>query len=205
MGTVWVADHPLVLASRSAGRLSLLSSAGIPVEIVPSEIDERTVEMNLAADQKHPRSIASRLAQAKAMDVCGRRPGRLVLGCDQTLDLDGIILTKPRHVDEAADHLARLSGRWHMLHSAACLARDGEIVADVLSSARLKMRQLSVEQVQSYLRIAGSDVLSSVGVYQIEALGVHLFETIEGDQATIVGLPLLGILEVLRCAGCLSI
>ncbi len=191
----------IVLASRSATRCALLTNAGIPFTAVPSSIDERTVETPLIAGGALPADIASALAEAKAVDVSGRTPGAFVIGADQTLDVDGAHWTKPVSKGQAREQLARLSGRTHELHSAVAVARDGVVVWHHRASARLTMRALSATAIDAYLSEAGEAALSSVGAYQIEGPGIRLFERIDGDYFTILGLPLLPLLMYLRGEG----
>lgn len=191
----------IVLASRSAARGALLTSAGIPFTAMPSSIDERTVEAPLLAGGASPAAIASALAEAKAVDVSGRTPGAFVIGADQTLDVDGTQWTKPASMTEAREQLARLSGRTHELHSTAAVARDGAVAWRHRDSARLTMRALSATVIDAYLSEVGDAALSSVGAYQIEGPGIRLFERVDGDYFTILGLPLLPLLMYLRGEG----
>jgi septum formation protein len=197
---LWRDARPLVLASGSVFRRALLDAAAIPLDVDPARIDERAVEATLPPD---PAAVASGLAAAKAVEASGRNPGRLTLGCDQTLALGARILHKARDRDEARLRLEDLSGRTHHLHSGFALARDGVLLEASVASARLVMRPLSPAMIEAYLDAAGDAILSSVGAYQLEALGVHLFEAIEGDQSTIVGLPMLPVLAALRRHGAL--
>lgn len=203
MTSLWTAPHPLVLASTSATRRGLLERAGIPVETQRPDIDERQVEdaSRLAA----PERLAARLAAEKALAVSRIRPGRLVLGADQVLSCDGSIFHKPADRCDALRQLRALSGRTHALHSAGCLARDGEPVTWFHDKALLSMRSLDERALNLYLDEAGEQALSGVGCYQVENLGIHLFERIEGDHATILGLPLIPLLAALRRLGCLAL
>lgn len=203
MSALWREPAPLVLASKSAIRAQLLRGAHIPVEIRPSEIEERAVESSLSHDGATPSSVAGALAAAKAIDVSARTPGRLVLGADQTLSLDGERFTKPTDRATGRAQLARLSGKTHLLATGAALARDGLVVWSGIAEARMRMRPLSDEFVETYLDVAGEGVLTSVGGYQYEGAGVHLFETVEGDFGTILGLPLLAVAGALREIGAL--
>ena len=191
----------IVLASHSSARGALLTNAGISFTATPSSIDERAVETPLIAGGASPADIASALAEAKAVDVSGRMLGTFVIGADQTLDLDGVHWTKPVSMGQAREQLARLSGRPHELHSAVAVARDRVVVWHHRASARLTMRALSATMIDAYLSEAGEAALSSVGAYQIEGPGVRLFERIDGDYFTILGLPLLPLLMYLRGEG----
>lgn len=186
----------LVLASASPFRKALLENAGLHFDVEPARIDERAVEEpleGLAAED-----VASILAEAKAQDVSGRMPGNIVIGSDQTLSLDGNLHNKPATMDEARRRLLQLSGRTHALNSAVVLARDGETIWRHVSVARMTMRQLDPGFVGRHLSNVGDRVLSSVGAYQFEGEGIQLFERIEGDYFTIIGLPLLPLLAQLR-------
>ena len=194
----------LVLASRSRSRSTLLAGAGLDFATEPSNVDERAVEEPLLAAGADPGAIALHLAEAKARDVAARRPGELVLGCDQTLGLGAERFVKPEDRTEAKAHLERLRGRTHELHSALVLAQDGEILWRHVSVARMTMRPFSDTWLADYLDRAGDAVLSSVGCYQLEGIGIGLFEAIDGDYFTILGLPLLPLLAELRHQGRLS-
>jgi septum formation protein len=190
---------PLVLASASPTRRGLLEAAGLPVEVEASGVDERALD----EERLSPADLARRLAAAKALAVSRRRPDRLVLGADQTLGIGDLLFHKPSSRDEAAAQLRHLSGRTHRLVSAACLARGGSIRAEIQDSADLTLRPLTEVAIERYLALAGEQVFTSVGGYQVEGLGLHLFERIEGAQTTILGLPLLPLLAALRLEGAL--
>lgn len=194
---------PLLLASTSPTRLGLLRAAGLPVETEAPGVDERAVEN--AAAPLGPEALARRLAAEKALAVSRRHPERLVLGADQVLDLAGERLHKPDSRDDAARQIAALAGREHRLHAAAVLALGGEIVGEVADAATLRMRPLSQEAIERYLDLAGPAAQASVGAYQLEGLGVHLFERVEGDHTTILGLPMLPLLQALRGLGSLAL
>jgi septum formation protein len=199
---LWLADAPLVLASRSESRRAVLAGAAIPVEILPADIDERAIETQ--AGRRPPEEIALMLARAKASAVALKRPGRLVLGADQTLALGDRLYAKPADLAGARDQLKSLRGATHALHSAVVLARDGAVVFEQCETARLTMRDFSDRFLEAYLEAAGPAVTASVGGYQIEGVGVQLFERIDGDHFTILGLPLLRLLHYLRREGCLA-
>ncbi|HEX2556314.1 MAG TPA: Maf family protein [Microvirga sp.] len=203
--SVWTDPAPLLLASTSPTRRALLESAGIPVEIEAPGVDERAVEAAARGEGLDPPGLALRLAAEKALAVSRRRPGRLALGADQVLDLDGRVLHKAPDREAAVAKLLALAGRRHALRAAVALARDGAVVDAFVESAVLAMRPLGRPAVERYLDAAGPDVLGSVGAYQIEGLGVHLFEAVDGDHATILGLPLLPLLARLRARGCLAL
>lgn len=194
----------LVLASGSRFRKAMLEAAGVALEVSRADIDERAVEQTLEGTGASPEDLAQVLAGAKALDVSGRMPGRIVLGCDQTLSLGDEIFHKPADMEAARRHLLRLSGRTHQLNSAAVLARDGEAIWRHVGIARLTMRTLEPGFIGRHLARVGAAALDSVGAYQIEAEGIQLFEKIEGDHFTIVGLPLLPLLKELRLLGAID-
>lgn len=174
----------------------LLANAGIPFEAVPADIDERGVQAN--AGLSAPGEIAGLLAREKALLVSSKYPGRHVIGADQTLALGTRLFSKPAGRAQAAEQLRALAGNTHELHSAVAVARDGKIVFCDVSIARMTMRRLDESEIEAYLDQAGGAVTTSVGAYQLEGLGVHLFERIDGDHFTILGLPLLPLLAFLR-------
>ncbi|MGH6863655.1 MAG: Maf family protein [Methylocella sp.] len=197
----WRGTAPLVLASASPARQGLLSAAGIPFEICAAAIDERGIEAPLVAAGANARDIAVHLSRAKALPVSGEKPGRLVIGADQTLCLDGRLFGRPAGRAAAMAQLEALSGRTHELYSGCCVARGKTILFETVGAARLSCRRLSPTFIEAYLTEVGD--LSSAGVYRIEGPGIHLFEAIEGDHATILGLPLLALLKFLREEGSL--
>jgi septum formation protein len=200
--TVWRGTKPLILASQSQARQALLASAGIPFEAIPARLDERAIQ--LASALSAPGEIAALLARDKALFVSEKHPDRLVVGADQTLTLGERLFSKPAGRAQAAAQLRALAGRVHELHSAAAVVRDGEILFEDVSIARMTMRSLDDAAISAYLDAAGEIVTTSVGAYQLEGLGVHLFERIEGDHFTILGLPLLPLLKFLRSQGLLQ-
>lgn len=204
MTSLWLAAAPLVLASGSAARRDMLVAAGLPVEIVKPAIDERAVEKPLAAQGLPADRIAVALAEAKALAVSRLHRGRIVLAADQTLICGGRSFHKPENPAATAEQIAALSGRAHELHSAFVLARDGTVLASGCDTARLTMRRLDPQFVARYVEAAGPVIFSSVGGYQLEGVGAQLFERIEGDHFTILGLPLLPVLAALRDLGHLA-
>jgi nucleoside triphosphate pyrophosphatase len=199
---LWRAEQPLVLASRSASRRAVLAAAAIPVEVLPADVDERAIEVQ--AGTTSPGEIALLLARAKACAVAAKRPGRLVLGADQTLALGERRFAKPADLSGARDQLKSLRGRTHELHSGLVLVRDQAVLFEHCEIARLTMRQFSDRFLESYLETVGLAATASVGGYQVEGAGIQLFERIDGDHFTILGLPLLRLLHYLRRAGCLA-
>jgi septum formation protein len=194
--TLWLARDPLVLASKSEVRRTILENAGIPIDVRPADVDERAIEKDMAgagADK-----VAAALALAKAQAVSAMMPGRLVLGADQTLALGERIFSKPADRAGAAAQLRTLRGQTHALHAAIAVVEDGTEVFAQVDTARLHVRAFSDAFVEAYLDAAGDKVCASVGAYQIEGTGIHLFDRIDGDQFTIMGLPLLPLLNFLR-------
>ena len=204
MSDLWLLPRPLILASKSQARRALLAAAGIPFEGIEAAIDERAIDAPARAAGADGTAIAALLAEAKARAVAATQPGRLVLGADQTLSIDGRFLTKPPSLDVARAQLLDISGRTHTLHAALCLVRDDMVVAAAFAAAHLTCRCYSEAFVDAYLGLAGESVLQSVGGYAVEGLGIHLFERIEGEQSTILGLPMLPLLGLLRQHGALS-
>ncbi|QRM53637.1 Maf-like protein [Sinorhizobium sp. BG8] len=188
----------LILASQSPFRRMLMQNAGLAFETAPAEIDEREIEVRMAASDPSPKEVALALAEAKAQNVSERFPGAVIIGSDQTLSLGRSVFHKPADMDEARSHLLALSGRTHELNSAVVFCRSGEVEWRHVSTARLKMRELSAEFIARYLSRVGEKALSSVGAYQLEGEGIQLFDTVEGDYFTIVGLPMLPVLQQLR-------
>ena len=194
--TLWRGKHPLVLASQSRARQMLLANAGIRFEAVAAAIDERAVAQSSRLSA--PGDIAALLARQKALAVSARQAGRFVVGADQTLALGERLFSKPAGRAEAAEQLRALAGQSHELHSAVAVARDGKTLFEAIAIARMTMRGLSEAEIDAYLDEAGEAVTTSVGAYQLEGLGVNLFERIEGDHFTILGLPLLPLLAFMR-------
>ncbi|MGD9543958.1 MAG: Maf family protein [Methylocystis sp.] len=195
----WRESAPLILASKSAGRRLALLNSGVPFESIPADVDERAIEANLGGADAD--AIALALARAKALAISAN--GRLVLGADQVASCDGRIFGKPANMADAGALLRFLSGRRHRLHSAMALARDGAVIFETVGLADLTMRTLSDAFIAAYLEAVGEQALTSAGAYQIEGLGAQLFSNVEGDHWTIMGLPLLALLDALRREGAL--
>jgi septum formation protein len=198
---LWMIDRPLLLASKSASRRTLLEGAGVPIQVVPADIDERAVEASVGGTD--PAAIAVLLARSKAIAVSRHYPDRLVIGADQTLALGPRRFSKPVDRSGAREQLKLLRGQTHHLHSGVAIARAGDSIFMCCAEAKLTMRAFSDSFLEAYLDAAGDAVTTSVGGYQVEGFGVQLFERIEGDQATILGLPLLPVLDALRELGAL--
>ncbi len=190
----------LTLASTSAIRRHLLTQAGVAFEAVGSGVDEDAVKDAMRAEGASPRNQADKLAELKALKVSQRRPG-FVLGCDQILSFEGHSFDKAENLDEAFERLSQLRGRTHSLECAAVIAKNGQAVWRLVTSPKLTMRDFSDDFLRSYLKHHGQEALSSVGCYQFEGPGAQLFERVEGDFFSILGLPLLEVLAFLRLHG----
>ena len=199
----WSAPAPLILASKSLARRTMLSAAGIPIEIVHATIDERALERSLG-ERRDPDELALLLSWEKASAVSFKSPSRLVVGADQTLAMGSVRFNKPTSRDDAREQLLLLRGQTHTLHSAVTVVQDGSVLFRVVDTARLRVRDFSDRFLEDYLEAAGSSVTQSVGGYQLEKLGVHLFERVEGDYFTVLGMPLLPLLAFLRGRGFLK-
>ena len=207
VSTIGLADAEaphLILASASPSRAAVMRQAGLAALSEPARVDETEVKTALRADGAEAAEIAEALAELKAQKVSRRRPGAYVVGADQMLECDGAWLDKPTDLAEAARHLQSLSGRTHKLVSAVCVVRDGERLWHHVAEARLSMRPLSEDFIAAYLAAVGPAALASVGAYQLEGLGAQLFSRVEGDYFTILGLPLLPLMDFLRNHGVLA-
>lgn len=187
----------LVLASGSAARKQMLEAAGLVFEVVPPRVDEDAAKASLRAEGLNPREQAEQLAVLKALSVSQRRAG-FVIGADQMLALAGETLDKPKDRDEARRHLLKLRGRSHDLITAAVVAKEGAVIWRHIETPRLQMRAFSDAFLDDYLERAGERALHSVGAYQLEGLGGQLFERVDGDYFSVLGLPLLALLAFLR-------
>lgn len=195
----------LILASSSPSRAALLRQAGLVFEALPARIDETALIEGLRAEGAKPRDIADALAETKTMKIARNAPsGALVIGADQLLVCEGRIFEKPRDRAEAKSHLLFLTGKRHELIGAVCGASGGSIIWRHVDTARLTMRQIDEAAIEDYLDSAGDAVLSTVGSYQLEGLGAHLMSRVEGDFFSILGLPLLPVLDFLRNQGALQ-
>jgi septum formation protein len=193
----------VILASASAVRLALLEQAGVPVVAEAAAIDEPALKSAMDAEGVPAEACAARLAELKAMRISLRHPGVLVIGADQLLDCGGKRFDKPADLDAARDHLRALRGREHRLVTAAVAVSGGRRLWHVVTTATLSMRLFSDDFLQTYLELAGPGILDSVGAYRLEGMGVQLFDRIDGDYFTVLGLPLVPVLDFLRGQGVL--
>jgi septum formation protein len=191
----------IILASQSPARQAILKNAGLAFKSLPANIDERAAEEPLVQSGAGAEDLAQALAMIKAGHVSQQRPADLVIGADQTLELDGERLTKPADMAAARRQLLNLAGKPHRLHSAVACCRGGAVVWQHMESVTLTMRPLTPEEIGRYLAKVGEKALTSVGAYQIEGPGIQLFERIDGDYFAILGLPLLPLLTFLRAQG----
>ena len=194
-------QKPLLLASGSEIRATLLRNAGLRFDIARPRVDEDAIRASLRAEETGPRDVADALAEFKAVKVSDKHPGALVIGCDQVLDLDGAVLTKPESPAAARQQLMDLRGKTHRLLSAVVICENGRPLWRHVGIARLTMRDFSEGYLDAYLTRNWPEVGNSVGAYMLEAEGVRLFSRIEGDYFTILGLPLIELLTWLGIRG----
>lgn len=193
----------IILASKSAARRAVLTGAGVPFEVSVAGVDEDAVKNAMLAEGAGPRDVADALAELKAIKVSRSKPG-FVIGSDQTLEFEGKLYDKAETVEAAAERLKTMRGKPHKLHSAVVVAKDGAPIWREIVSATLTMRDFSDEFLADYLALEGEEALGSVGCYRLEGPGAQLFSKIEGDYFAILGLPLMGLLDLFRRHGVLA-
>jgi septum formation protein len=194
---------PVILASKSQARTAVLRGAGVPFEVAVAGVDEDAVKTAMLAEGATPRDVADALAELKAVKISRNRPG-FVVGADQTLEFEGGLYDKAETLEAARDRLKLLRGKPHRLHSAVGVAKDGAPIWREVVSATLTMRDFTDDFLEAYLATEGDHALGSVGCYRLEGPGAQLFAKIEGDYFAILGLPLLGLLDLLRRHGAVA-
>lgn len=190
-------SEPIILASKSAARRAVLSGAGVPFEVAVAGVDEDAVKTSMLAQGATPRDVADALAEIKAVKISAGRAG-FVIGSDQTLEFEGRLYDKAATLEAARERLATMRGKPHKLHSAVVVAKDGAPIWREIVSATLTMRDFSDAFLDEYLALEGEEMLGSVGCYRLEGPGAQLFAKIEGDYFAILGLPLMGLLDLFR-------
>jgi len=188
----------IILASKSEVRKKILDQNGINCEVVPANIDEESIKESLLKEKETPRTISKNLAELKANKVSEKRANKLVLGADSVIDLNGVIISKPKNREEALAILKKLNGQKHQLISSVCISKNGAMIWNYTDASTLTMKQLNLDEIKSYLAKIRDKELYAYGVYQIEADGRSLFSKIEGDEDTIMGLPVKQIKEYLN-------
>lgn len=201
--SIWLEQKPLVLASQSSARRTLLANAGLSIACIPADIDERGIQQS--SGLKEPAKIAALLASEKAKYVSAKSKDQYVVGADQTLALGAQLFSKPVNEAAAIEQIRMLSGNVHELHSAVSVVRNNELLFSHVSAARMTMRALTDDQIAAYVELTGDVVTKSVGAYQLEGVGVNLFDHIDGDHFTILGLPLLPLLGFFRSKNLLAV
>ena len=190
--------NKIILASRSEVRKKILNQNGINCEVIPANIDENQVKESLFEEKATPEIISKNLAELKANKISEKKPNELVLGADSVIDLNGKLISKPTNRDEAFNILQKLNGQKHRLISSVCISKNGSMIWNYMGASTLTMKQLNSDEIKSYLAKIRDKELYAYGVYQIEADGRSLFSKIEGDEDTIMGLPVKQIKEYLN-------
>ena len=190
--------NKIILASKSEVRKKILNQNGISCEVIPADIDENQVKESLFEEKATPEIISKNLAELKANKVSGKKPNEIILGADSVLDLNGELISKPTSRKEALTILQKLNGQKHQLISSVCISKNGSMIWNSTDASTLTMKQLNLDEIKSYLSKIKDKELYAYGVYQIEADGRSLFSKIEGDEDTIMGLPVKQIKEYLN-------
>jgi len=190
--------NKIVLASKSGVRKKILDENGIKCEVIPSNIDEDQIKEAFLKEKTTPKIISKNLAELKANKVSKKKEDTLVLGADSVIDLNGELISKPKNREEALDILQKLNGQKHQLISSVCISKNGSMIWNFTDDSKLTMKQLNLDKIKSYLEKIRDKELYAYGVYQIEADGRSLFSNIEGDEDTIMGLPVKQIKEYLK-------
>ena len=188
----------IILASKSGVRKKILNQNSINCEVVPANVDEELIKESLLEEKETPRTISKNLAELKANKVSEKRANKLVLGADSVIDLNGVIISKPKNREEALAILKKLNGQKHQLISSVCISKNGAMIWNYTDAATLTMKQLNLDEIKSYLTKIRDKELYAYGVYQIEAGGRSLFSKIDGNEDTIMGLPVKQIKEYLN-------
>ena len=188
----------IILASKSGVRKIILNKNSINCEVVPANVDEELIKESLLKEKETPRTISKNLAELKANKVSKKRANKLVLGADSVIDLNGAIISKPKNREEALAILKKLNGQKHQLISSVCISKNGAMIWNYTDAATLTMKQLNLDEIKSYLTKIRDKELYAYGVYQIEADGRSLFSKIDGNEDTIMGLPVKQIKEYLN-------
>jgi septum formation protein len=192
-------DQPdVILASKSISRARLLANAGLRARILPAAVDEEEVKHAMRGAMASARDTANTLAELKAMRISNQNPESFVIGADQILECNGVWFDKPVDMDHARAHLISLKGKTHSLINAVCVAKGGAVIWHHVNEAKLTLQNFDTAFLDAYLEVAGEEILTSVGAYQLEGLGINLFQKIEGDFFSILGLPLMELLDFLR-------
>ena len=187
----------IILASSSGVRKKILDQNGINCEVVPANVNEDSIKESLLKEKETPKTISKNLAESKANEISAKKPNKIILGADSIIDLNGEIISKPKSREEALGILKKLSGQKHQLISSVCISKNGAMIWNYTDAATLTMKQLNLDEIKSYLKKIRDKELYAYGVYQIEASGRSLFSKIEGDEDTIMGLPVKQIKEYL--------